>query len=88
MKSHCYYLGDAAPVSVGRNTNIQDGVLIQSIKLLPTAQRLPSTIGADVTIGHGAVLTGVQIEDGAFIGIGAVLQEGTKVANSASEGRS
>lgn len=40
---------------------------------------MPSVIGDNVTIGHGAVLTGVTIEDDAFIGIGAVLQPGTKV---------
>jgi len=32
-----------------------------------------------VTVGHSAVLNGVTIEDEAFIGIGAVLQEGVTV---------
>lgn len=75
--------GDGAPISVGRSTNIQDGVLIQSSKLSPEAKKLPLRIGDNVTIGHGAVLTGVQIEDSAFIGIGAVLQEGTQVESGA-----
>ena len=66
-------------MSVGSKTNIQDGVLIQSVKLSPKFRKIPSVIGNNVTIGHGAILTGVNIEDGAFIGIGAVLREGTKV---------
>lgn len=78
-------VGDGAPVSIGRNTNVQDGALIQSIKLFPKLKTLPSTIGQNVTIGHGAVLNGVDIEDGAFIGIGAILQEGTKARTLLSQ---
>ena len=42
--------------------------------------RCGSSIGDNVTVGHGAVLNGVTIEDEAFIGIGAVLQEGVTVS--------
>lgn len=52
---------------------------MRSLKAAPGGHALGSSIGSNVTVGHGAVLHGVTVEDEAFIGIGAVLQEGVKV---------
>ena len=72
-------VGDAAKVSVGDHTNLQDGVLVRTLRASPEGRKIGTTIGSRVTVGHGAVLNGVTVEDEAFIGIGAVLQEGVKV---------
>ena len=64
---------------MGNNTNLQDGVLVRSLKAAPGGSAKGSSIGDNVTVGHVAVLHGVTIEDEAFIGIGAILQDGVKV---------
>jgi carbonic anhydrase/acetyltransferase-like protein (isoleucine patch superfamily) len=62
----CVIRGDVQHISIGERSNIQDGVIIHA-----TTGGIPTRIGADVTVGHAAVLHGCTIEDGAFIGIGA-----------------
>ena len=43
----------------------------------------PVTIGADVTIGHRAVVHGATLEDGCLIGIGAIVLNGVTVGAGA-----
>jgi carbonic anhydrase/acetyltransferase-like protein (isoleucine patch superfamily) len=59
--------GDNDPISVGANTNIQDG------SVLHTDEGVPLNIGADVTIGHMVILHGCTVGDGSLIGMGAVV---------------
>lgn len=69
--------GDLAPIRVGRQTNIQDNCIIH------TDHEKPTIIGANVTIGHNAVIHGCTVEDTCLIGIGAiVLNEATVKAGS------
>ena len=75
-----HFAGDAGQITVGSNSNVQDGVLVRSLRAAPGSRSLGTTIGENVTIGHSAVLHGVTVEDEAFIGIGAVLQEGVKAS--------
>jgi len=70
--------GDDNWIRIGARTNIQDGTIIHVFKDL-----FPTTIGADVTIGHGAVLHGCTIEDGAMVGIGAIVLDGALVEREA-----
>lgn len=72
--------GDAGSIVVGENSNLQDGVLVRSLRASPGSRNSGSVIGKNVTVGHGAVLHGVTIEDEAFIGIGSVLREGVKAS--------
>ena len=72
--------GDGGPISIGENSNLQDGVVVRSVKAALGERRLSSTIGSNVTIGHGVVLNAVTIEDEALIGNGATLAEGVKVS--------
>jgi carbonic anhydrase/acetyltransferase-like protein (isoleucine patch superfamily) len=69
--------GDDAAITIGPRSNVQDGAVIH---VDPGA---PNVIGADVTIGHGAICHGVRIEDGALIGMGAVLLSGSVVGEGA-----
>lgn len=59
--------GDAAPIVIGANTNIQDGCIIHA------DPGIPATIGKNVTAGHGAILHGCTIGDDCLIGMGATL---------------
>ena len=72
--------GDLSRIEIGERCSIQDTAVIHC------AIDLPTIIGDAVTVGHGALLEGCTIEDGAVIGMGAtVLQharvgEGTMIA--------
>ena len=69
--------GDDAAITIGPRSNVQDGAVVH---VDPGA---PNVIGADVTIGHGAICHGVRIEDGALIGMGAVLLSGSVIGQGA-----
>ena len=73
----CVVRGDDAPISIGPRTNVQDGCVIHCDT--DQAQK----IGKDCTIGHGAVLHGVQIGDGVLIGMGATVLGGSKIGDGA-----
>jgi carbonic anhydrase/acetyltransferase-like protein (isoleucine patch superfamily) len=81
--------GDSAPIHVGARTNIQDG------SVLHVDHGMPTVVGADVVIGHGAVVHAATVEDGCLIAIratvlsGAVVGEGSIVGAGAivTEGR-
>ena len=69
----CVVRGDDAPLSVGARTNIQDLTMIHA------DTGVPNRIGEEVTIGHGCVLHGAEVEDRCLIGMGAVLLGGSKI---------
>jgi carbonic anhydrase/acetyltransferase-like protein (isoleucine patch superfamily) len=63
--------GDNSEIRVGAGSCVQDNCVLHCAKDLPTV------IGSNVTVGHMALLEGCVIEDGALIGMGAiVLQRG------------
>ncbi len=60
--------GDVMPIRIGARTNIQDQALLHA-----TTGVAPTIVGADVTVGHRAILHGCTVEDGCLIGMGAIL---------------
>jgi carbonic anhydrase/acetyltransferase-like protein (isoleucine patch superfamily) len=62
--------GDIEQIVVGDLSNLQDNVVVH------TETGSPTTIGADVSVGHGAVVHGCRIEDGCLIGINATVLNG------------
>ncbi len=68
---------DLCPIVVGEGSNVQDGAVLHG------DPGEPVTIGADVTIGHRAVIHGATLEDGCLIGIGAVVLNGVTVGAGA-----
>ena len=58
---------DEAPITIGDGTNIQDNATLH------VSEDKPLSIGANVTVGHGAILHGCTVGDGALIGMGAVV---------------
>ena len=69
--------GDTAPIRIGENSNLQDNVVVH------TDDSYPVTVGKNVTVGHGAILHGCTVGDGALIGMGAVLLNGCAVGEGA-----
>jgi carbonic anhydrase/acetyltransferase-like protein (isoleucine patch superfamily) len=60
--------GDCGRIRIGKRTNVQDLVCIHMTTDVSHAE-----IGAEVTIGHGAILHGCRVEDGCLIGMGSIL---------------
>lgn len=69
--------GDEAAITVGDNSNVQDGAVLH------VSANFPCLIGQNVTIGHRAVVHGCTVEDGALIGMGAVVLDGARVGQGA-----
>ena len=58
---------DNTPIIVGEGTNVQEGAMLHSD---PGA---PLSVGAEVTVGHHAILHGCTIGDRVLIGMGATV---------------
>jgi carbonic anhydrase/acetyltransferase-like protein (isoleucine patch superfamily) len=69
--------GDVDRVRIGARTNVQDGCILH------VSSGFPLEIGSAVTIGHGAILHGCTIRDGALIGIGARVLDGAEIGEEA-----
>ena len=62
--------GDVHSISIGNNTNVQDGAIIHC-----TYQKAKTVIGNNVSIAHNAVVHGCTIEDNVLIGMGAIVMD-------------
>lgn len=65
--------GDNERITIGENSNVQEGTVMH------TDMGYPLTVGKNVTIGHQAMLHGCTIGDGALIGIQAVILNGARI---------
>lgn len=65
--------GDTELITVGAQSNVQDGAVIHADPGRPT------TIGDRVTIGHGATIHGCRVDELALIGIGATVLNGAHI---------
>ena len=68
---------DVCPIVIGEGSNVQDGAVLHG------DPGQPVLIGAEVTIGHRAVVHGATLEDGCLIGIGAIVLNGVTVGAGA-----
>ena len=75
---NCVLRGDDGIITVGENTNLQDGTIVHL-----TENEFDTHIGANVTVGHRAILHGCTLEDWCFIAIDAVLLDGSYVETGA-----
>ena len=64
---------DNTPIVIGDGSNIQDGAVCHS------DVGFPLTIGADVTVGHQAILHGCTVHDACLIGMGARILNGAVI---------
>jgi carbonic anhydrase/acetyltransferase-like protein (isoleucine patch superfamily) len=68
--------GDNELITIGVNSNVQDGCVLH------TDPGYPLTIGRDVTVGHMVMLHGCTIGDGSLIGIGSVILNGASIGRN------
>ncbi len=62
--------GDVHSITIGDDTNIQDGAIIHC-----TYQKAKTVIGNKVSIAHQAVVHGCTVEDEVLIGMGAIIMD-------------
>jgi carbonic anhydrase/acetyltransferase-like protein (isoleucine patch superfamily) len=67
--------GDNSAIVIGEGSNVQDNCVIHC------ADELPTVVGANVTVGHMAMLEGCVIGDGALIGMGAIVLQRARVGS-------
>jgi carbonic anhydrase/acetyltransferase-like protein (isoleucine patch superfamily) len=65
--------GDAGRIVVGEGSNVQDNAVMHE----------GSELGADVTVGHSAIVHAATVADGALIGMNAVVLDGARVGERA-----
>jgi len=59
--------GDSSRIEIGAGSSVQDNAVIHC------AHDLPTVVGDGVIVGHAAMLEGCAIEDGAVVGMGAIV---------------
>lgn len=77
--------GDVHWIRIGARTNIQDGAIVHVSHAGPYGPPggFPTTIGSDVTLGHGAIVHACTIGDACLIGMGAIVLDGAVVEANA-----
>lgn len=80
---NCVIRAEVNRVRIGARTNVQDGTVIHCDSPGDGVDRpldgFPTIIGADVLIGHMAMIHGCTLHDRAFIGLGTVVMDGCVV---------
>jgi gamma-carbonic anhydrase len=69
--------GDVHSITIGNNTNIQDGAIIHC-----TYQKAKTVIGSNVSIAHNAIVHGCTVEDNVLIGMGAIIMDDAIIGNN------
>ena len=75
---NCVLRADVAPITVGARSNIQDGTVVHV-----TTRQYETIIGADVLVGHIAMIHGCHLMDRSFVGLGAIVMDGCVVESDA-----
>ena len=72
--------GDVNHIRIGARSNIQDGAVLHVTRKGPgNPEGYPLLIGADVTVGHKAMLHGCTIGNRVLIGMGAIVLDGAVI---------
>jgi carbonic anhydrase/acetyltransferase-like protein (isoleucine patch superfamily) len=66
--------GDVNWIRIGRRTNVQDGTVIHVMH-----DTHPTSVGDDVTIGHGAIVHGCTVGHRVLVGMGSILLNGATI---------
>ncbi|MGY1601379.1 gamma carbonic anhydrase family protein [Geodermatophilus sp. SYSU D00815] len=62
-------------IEIGEGSNVQDGCMLHS------DPGFPLVIGRGVTVGHGVILHGAQVEDDVLVGMGSVVMNGARIGS-------
>ena len=68
--------GDNEWITIGENSNVQDGAVLH------TDPGLPLLVGRNCTIGHQAILHGCEVGDNTLIGMGAVILNRARIGSN------
>ena len=74
---NCVLRADLNRIVVGARSNVQDGSVIH------VEPHLPTLIGEDVLVGHMALLHACTVEDRAFVGMGSIAMDGSRIGTGA-----
>jgi len=82
---NCVLRGDMNRIRIGARSNLQDGSVIHVDPPRPGGpeEGYPCLIGADVLIGHMAMVHGCTLRDRAFVGLGAIVMDGCVIESDA-----
>jgi carbonic anhydrase/acetyltransferase-like protein (isoleucine patch superfamily) len=72
--------GDIEPIVIGKNSNIQDNCVIHC------TDNLPTTLGDNVSVGHGAILHSCEIGENVLIGMNATVLNKAKIGKDSVVG--
>ena len=75
---NCVIRGDVESISIGENTNIQDGTVIHVNR-----NGGKTIIGDNVTVGHKVLLHACHLMNDCFIGMGAIVMDNVVVESGA-----
>ncbi len=64
-------------IRIGPRSSVQDNCVVHCTVVSPTS------IGADVTVGHAAVLHGCTVRDGALVGMNSTVLDGSVIGEGA-----
>jgi len=71
----CVLRADINFIRVGPRTNVQDHTTIH------VASDLGTTLGADVSVGHGCTIHACTVGDRVLVGMGSIIMDGTVVGD-------
>ena len=77
---NCTLRGDIAPITIGKNSNVQDNTVIH------VNHETGTIIGDNVTIGHRVLLHACTIEEGCLIGMGAIILDNSVIGKESIVG--
>ena len=62
--------GDVHDIEIGERSNIQDRSVLHT-----STNVSPCIVGNDVTIGHGVILHGCEVQDFCLVGMGSIIMD-------------
>ena len=68
--------GDNDPITIGENSNIQDGCVCH------TDDSMPLNVGDNVTVGHMVILHSCSVGNNSLIGMGSTVLNNAKIGNN------
>ncbi len=73
---NCVIRADGTTVTIGDNSNIQDGCIVH------VNENYPCVLGKNVSVGHGAILHSPVIGDNVLVGMGSILMDNCHIGSN------
>lgn len=70
--------GDVNSIRIGKNVNVQDGAVLHTLY-----EKSVTILEDNVSIGHNAIIHGAKVEEGALVGMGAIVMDHVVVGRGA-----